>query len=453
VAKSKSAFCCNSCGFETVKWLGKCPSCSEWNTFKEIIIKKSSNKSSGNFSKSLSKSKPKKINSIKYDEFSRLYTNVSEWDRVLGGSIPGQAILLSGEPGIGKSTLLLQIAAKLSEHGMVFYINGEESSSQVKLRATRLDIDSEELYLYSETDIDHIIKSIEEHKPKFLIIDSLQTLNADNIDSAPGSLPQLRECTHQIVHYCKEQNITSLLVSHVTKDGSIAGPKAVEHLVDTVLFLESDSKGIYRVLRTFKNRFGATDEAGFFEMRGQGMFPTEDLSEAFLSIHETPVFGSAIYANAEGQRIFPLEIQVLCHHTTQNYPRRTAEGLDNNRLALLSAVIEKQLRIPLSKFDIYANITGGLDIKDRAIDLALVAALCSSFKEQSLHDRSIFIGEIGLTGEIRPVRNIEKRVKEVARLGMENIYIPYFKKTCQELKKFPIKPIRHINELFKILFK
>lgn len=454
MAKSKNVFCCESCGFETPKWLGKCPSCSEWNTFKEISLRKSSyKKSSGHYSINLSKITPEKITDISSHDHERLFTNIFEWDRVVGGSVQGQAILISGEPGIGKSTLLLQIASTLTDYGTVFYINGEESSRQVKLRANRLNIDSDRLFLFAETDIDHIIKGIESHQPQFLIIDSLQTLSVENIDSAPGSLSQLRECTHQIVHFCKDHHITSLLVSHITKGGFIAGPKVVEHLVDTVLFLESDTRGIYRVLRTFKNRFGTTNEVGFFEMREHGMFPADDLSEAFLSVHENPVFGSAIYANAEGQRVFPLEIQVLCHHTNQNYPKRTAEGLDNNRLALLTAVVEKQLKIPLSKFDIYANITGGLDIKDRAIDLALIAALCSSFKEQALDDRSVFIGEVGLTGEIRPVQNIEKRVREIARLGMNTIYIPYLKKSYSELKEFPIKPIRHINELFVLLFK
>ena len=370
----------------------------------------------------------------------------------MGGTVLGQAILISGEPGIGKSTLLLQIAHKLAEQGTVIYVNGEESSNQVKLRAERLGIVSENLFLFSETDINSIINTIENKKPLFLIIDSLQTLSSENIDSSPGSLPQLRECTHHIVNTCKSLDITSLLVTHVTKDGTIAGPKAIEHLVDTVLFLESDTRGIYRVLRTFKNRFNSTDEAGFFEMHSKGLIPADDLSEAFLSIHEEPVYGSAIYANSEGQRIFPLEVQVLCHHSNQNYVKRTAEGLDNNRLALLAAVVEKQLKIPLSKFDIYANITGGLDIKDRAIDLALVAALCSSFKEKPIDDRSVFIGEIGLTGEIRPVRDCERRVKELARLGMKNIYVPYNKKQLDELKSYPVKPIKHINELFISLF-
>ncbi len=448
MAKSKSVFCCNNCGYETPKWLGKCPSCSEWNTFQEINIGKHTKKTT---STSIGASSlPQKITEISSSIDTRTMSGLTEWDRVLNGTVPGQAILISGEPGIGKSTLLLQIAQKLAEQGTVLYVNGEESSSQVKLRAERLEIDSENLYLFSETDIDQISQTIETQSPLFLIVDSLQTLHSDNLDSSPGSLPQLRECTHRIVNLCKSNQITSLLVSHVTKDGSIAGPKAIEHLVDTVLFLESDTRGIYRVLRSFKNRFGSTDEAGFFEMHSKGLIPADDLSEAFLSIHEEPVFGSAVYANAEGQRIFPLEIQVLCHHTNQNYPKRTSEGLDYNRLALLSAVVEKQLKIPLSKFDIYANITGGLDVKDRAIDLALVAALCSSFKEHALDDRSVFVGEIGLTGEIRPVRDIERRVKELSRLGMKNIYIPYSKKL--DLKDYPIKPVRHINELFVLLF-
>ncbi|MGL4677028.1 MAG: DNA repair protein RadA [Brevinema sp.] len=449
MAKTKSIFCCKQCGHETPKWLGKCPSCSEWNTFQEIHTK-AVKKSSGSLT--YQNQKPEKITDISSSSNIRTLSGLSEWDRVLNGTVPGQAILISGEPGIGKSTLLLQIAQKLAEQGSVLYINGEESSNQVKLRAERLGINNENLYLYAETEIEQIIHTIKNYRPLFLIADSLQTLHSEDSDSSPGSLTQLRECTHQIVNICKTNHITALLVSHVTKDGAIAGPKAIEHLVDTVLFLESDTRGIYRVLRTLKNRFGSTEEVGFFEMHHKGLVPADDLSEAFLSIHEEPVFGSVVYANAEGRRVFPLEIQVLCHHTNYNYPRRTAEGLDYNRLTLLSAVIEKQLKIPLSKFDIYANITGGLEIKDRAVDLALVAALCSSFKEQIIDDRTVFIGEIGLTGEIRPVRDVERRVKELSRLGMKAIYIPYSKNMQGELQKFPTKPIRHIRELFSVLF-
>ncbi|MGL5955977.1 MAG: AAA family ATPase, partial [Brevinema sp.] len=264
MAKNKSVFCCNQCGHETPKWLGKCPACSQWNTFQEMHTKTTNKKHSGSLNLQLQK--PEKITAISSSNNTRTLTGLSEWDRVLNGTVLGQAILISGEPGIGKSTLLLQIAHKLSEQGSVLYINGEESSNQVKLRAERLNIHNENLYLYAETEMAHIIHTIENHDPKFLIVDSLQTLHSEESDSSPGSLPQLRECTHQIVHLCKSKNITSLLVSHVTKDGAIAGPKAIEHLVDTVLFLESDTRGIYRVLRTLKNRFGSTDEVGFFEM-------------------------------------------------------------------------------------------------------------------------------------------------------------------------------------------
>ncbi|MGL4562078.1 MAG: DNA repair protein RadA [Brevinema sp.] len=450
MAKSKTIFCCQSCGYETVKWLGKCPSCSEWNTFSEFSTGKSSSKQKTSLY--LSKQKPEKLSEITTNISQRTFTTISEWDRVVGGSLSGQAILLSGEPGIGKSTLLLQIAQKLAKHGLIFYINGEESASQVKIRADRLSIDTDNLYLFAETDLDQILDSFNDHKPMFVIIDSLQTLTSENIDSAPGSLPQLRECTHKIVHYCKEQGICAILVSHITKDGAIAGPKAIEHLVDTVLFLESDTKGLYRVLRSFKNRFNTTDEAGFFEMKNGGLFPADNLSEAFISIHESPVFGSAIYAHSEGQRVFPIEIQVLCHQTNQNYPKRTAEGIDNSRLALLCAVIEKQLRIPLNRYDIYANITGGLEIKDRSLDCAVVAALCSSFKEIAIDYDSAFIGEVGLTGEIRPVKELEKRVKELTRLGIKKIFIPYIKNIEQDLKDFKVHPIKHINELFALLF-
>lgn len=444
----KSAFACSECGYESPKWLGKCPSCSAWNTFKEVHLGKNTKSSAA---VRLQNSQPQAIHTIETRKKELFQTGISEWDRVLGGMVQGQAVLLSGEPGMGKSTLLLQIADMLSQKGDVLYVNGEESSGQVKLRAERLGIKTENLFLFGETDLDQILSAIEEHQPLFLIIDSLQTLSSESVESSPGSLPQLRECTNQVVRLCKSMNIMSILVSHVNKDGQIAGPKAIEHLVDTVLFLESDARRVYRVLRSFKNRFGSTDEAGFFEMLSNGLMPADDLTRAFVSIHEEPVFGSALFAHSEGQRVFPLEVQALCHHTNQNYPRRTAEGIDNSRLSLLAAVVEKQLKIPLSKFDIYANVTGGLDIEDRAADLSVVAAICSSFKEKPLNDKKIFIGEVGLTGEIRPVSGIEKRVKESMRLGIAEIYIPYAQTQKINAKEFPVKPVRHISELVTMI--
>lgn len=444
----KSAFACSECGYESPKWLGKCPSCSAWNTFKEVHLGKNTKSSP---MVRLRKSRPQAIHTIETHKKELLQTGIPEWDRVLGGMVRGQAVLLSGEPGMGKSTLLLQIADKLSQKGVVLYVNGEESSGQVKLRAERLGIKTENLFLFGETDLDQVLSAVEEHQPLFLIIDSLQTLSSESIESSPGSLPQLRECTNQVVRLCKSMNIMSILVSHVNKDGQIAGPKAIEHLVDTVLFLESDARRVYRVLRSFKNRFGSTDEAGFFEMLSNGLMPADDLTRAFVSIHEEPVFGSALFAHSEGQRVFPLEVQALCHHTNQNYPRRTAEGIDNSRLSLLAAVVEKQLKIPLSKFDIYANVTGGLDIEDRAADLSVVAAICSSFKEKPLNGEQIFVGEVGLTGEIRPVSGIEKRVKESMRLGIMEIYIPYAQTQKINIKEFPVRPIRHISELVAMI--
>lgn len=445
----KSLWCCADCGHESPKILGRCPSCGQWNTYKEITIETRAPKTKGF---TLSENKPEKIADVSSKALERSFTGITEWDRVLGGIVPGQAVLLSGEPGIGKSTLLLQVAQKLSEKGDVFYLNGEESSGQVKLRAGRLGIEDGNLSLFSETDLDSILNALSQYKPSFVIVDSLQTLSSSSLDSAPGSLPQLRECTYTFVRACKEKNISSILVSHVTKDGSIAGPKAIEHLVDTVLFLESDTRGIYRVLRALKNRFSPTDEAGFFEMSGQGLTAADDLSAAFISLHDKPVFGSVIFAHSEGQRVFPIEIQALCHPSTQTYPRRTAEGLDYNRLSLISAVVEKQLRIPLSKNDIYANITGGLSIEGTAADLPLIVALCSSFKEKSISPRMAFFGEVGLSGELRPIRDMEKRVKECVRLGFDSICLPYIKKGGDFYKKYPVKPLKHISELLAILF-
>lgn len=443
----KSAFACSECGYESPKWLGKCPSCSAWNTFKEVHLGKNTKSSPI----TLQKSQPQAIHTIETHKKELFQTGIAEWDRVLGGMVQGQAILLSGEPGMGKSTLLLQIADKLAQKGTVLYVNGEESSGQVKLRAERLGINTENLFLFGETDLDQLLSAVEQHQPLFLIIDSLQTLSSESVESSPGSLPQLRECTNHVVRLCKSMNIMSVLVSHVNKDGQIAGPKAIEHLVDTVLFLESDARRVYRVLRSFKNRFGSTDEAGFFEMLSHGLVPADDLTQAFVSIHEEPVFGSALFAHSEGQRVFPLEVQALCHHTNQNYPRRTAEGIDNSRLSLLAAVVEKQLKIPLSKFDIYANVTGGLYIEDRAADLSIVAAICSSFKEKPLNNHQIFIGEVGLTGEIRPVSGIEKRVKESIRMGIKDIYIPYAQTKKINTKELSVRPIQHISELVAVV--
>lgn len=445
----KSLWCCAECGHESPKLLGKCPSCGNWNTYKEITVDSRTPKSKGAV---FSENKPQKISEVDSALLTRTHTGNTEWDRVLGGMVPGQAVLLSGEPGIGKSTLLLQIAQKLAEHGGVFYINGEESSGQVKLRAERLGISDGEIYFFPETSVDLILDILDREKPACLIVDSLQTLFDSSLDNAPGSLPQLRECTHRLVRACKEKNIPSILVSHVTKDGSIAGPKAVEHLVDTVLFLESDSRGLYRVLRALKNRFAPTDEAGFFEMKGKGMEAAGDLSGAFLSLHDTPVFGSAIFAHSEGQRVFPIEIQALCNPSAQSYPRRTAEGLDTNRIVLLCAVVEKQLRIPLFKNDVYANITGGLSVEGTAADLALIAALCSSFKEKPLPEGAVFFGEVGLSGELRPVRDMEKRARECARLGFRKIYLPYLKNGKELFQNLPVQPLKHIGELAAALF-
>ncbi|MGL5255276.1 MAG: DNA repair protein RadA [Brevinema sp.] len=451
MAKKTSLWCCSECGNESPKLLGKCPSCGHWNTYKEVTLtsRGGSAKSSSVFT---SDTRPEKIGTISTTTLDRINTGIQEWDRVLGGMVAGQAVLLSGEPGIGKSTLLLQAAQRLSQKGAVLYINGEESSSQVKLRAERLGIQSEDLFLYPETDLDAILHILSVETPAFLIADSLQTLSDPSLDSAPGSLPQMRSCTQALVRACKTKGIPAVLVSHVTKDGAIAGPKAVEHLVDTVLFLESDTRGIYRVLRALKNRFCATDEAGFFEMGTQGLIAADDLSGAFVSIHDEEVFGSAIFAHSEGQRVFPIEIQALCHMSGQNYPRRTAEGLDYNRLALLSAVVEKQLRIPLFKNDVYANITGGLSVSDPSSDLPLIAALCSSFKEKPIPQNSVFFGEVGLSGELRPVRGMEKRIKECARLGFKSIYLPYAKNSKELFANYPVRPLRHVTELISVLF-
>ncbi len=439
--KSKSVFICGDCGYKTSKWLGKCPQCGEWNTLIEEM--ETSEPASVH---NVSTASPIPIGDVQFSESSRIFTKIDELDRALGGIVPGQAILLSGEPGIGKSTLLLQTAGALAEGHTVFYVNGEESNPQVKSRASRLGLNSKTMYLFNENNLDSIIARVSTDKPDFLFVDSLQTLYSPRYTSLPGSVLQVRECAHELISLSKGLGIPVFLVSHITKGGEIAGPKIVEHLVDTVLYIETDTRGYYRILRPLKNRFYTTEEVGFFTMGENGLTGIEDISTAFTSIHSGAVNGVSIFPMIEGNRVFPVEIQGLCVASQFSYPRRAADGIDLNRLYMLAAIMEKRLGANLSASDLYVNITGGLTIDDPALDLAVIFAVYSSLKDKPVPLDMIVFGEAGLTGEVRPVFRMEKRFAEAKRLGFKRAVVPYQEKGMSPPDGITVLPVKSIEE-------
>ena len=449
MAKNKTIFVCSGCGYESPKWMGKCPGCNEWNSFYEEKVVSSS-------SKSVSKkeiSKPIELNKIEGKTESKISTGFNELDRVLGGGlVNGSLILLGGEPGIGKSTLILQICEKLKTDGKILYISGEESGEQIKLRADRLNVKNDNLLFLSETNIENIEENILSISPKLVIIDSIQTMYSEEITSAPGSVSQVREITAKIMRTCKENSITTILIGHVTKDGNIAGPRVLEHMVDTVLYLEGERYFSYRMLRGVKNRFGSTNEIGMFEMGQQGLIEITDPSKVLISEREENPSGSVIIATMEGTRPLLVEFQALTTPTVFGMPRRTANGIDYNRLAVLIAVLEKKVGINLGNQDVYLNVVSGLKINEPAIDLGIIAATVSSFKNLSIEKNTVVLGEVGLTGEIRSVNLIDKRLKEVEKLGFKKCIIPESnKKLLKENYKLDIIGVKNINEAMHTL--
>lgn len=421
--KSKSIFTCQECGFENPKWLGKCPGCGSWNTFVEEI-KTTQHKRAVTIS---SNNKPQSIVSIKSSEKERYNTGINELNRVLGGGlVKGSLTLISGDPGIGKSTLLLQTASKISEkHGKVLYVSGEESEEQIKMRGDRLKAVSKELYIVSETNIEKIEQHINDINPIFVIIDSIQTLFKTSISSAPGSVSQVRECSNELMRLGKTKNIPFFIVAHVTKQGELAGPRVLEHMVDTVLYFEGERTQEYRILRTVKNRFGTTSEIGVFEMTGEGLKEILNPSKVFLEETNFMQEGSAVVGTVEGTRPLLVEIQALVSETKAAMPRRTAVGVDKARLNLILAVLEKKMRIPFYNSDVYVNVVGGLELEGTYGDLGLAIALISSIKGAPMQlGKTLIIGEVGLTGEVRPVSFSEKLVNEGSKLGFENVIIP-----------------------------
>lgn len=423
MAKNKTVFVCSECGNESPKWLGKCPACNSWNTFyEEKIIKDKSTSERISVNSEVIKLKDVEVSESK----ARVKTGFEELDRVLGGGlVPGSLILLGGEPGIGKSTLILQICDKVKfEDGPTLYVSGEESGRQIKLRADRLKIDNDNIMFLGEANMEIISQVVEEKKPGFMIIDSIQTIYSSDIPAAPGSVSQVRDITAKIMQLCKQKEITTVIIGHVTKDGTIAGPRVLEHMVDTVLYLEGERYFSYRILRGVKNRFGSTNEIGLFEMQQEGMVEVKNPSELLISDRDGNPAGSVVVATMEGTRTMLIEIQALTSTTAFGLPRRTGIGIEYNRLALLLAVLEKKVGIQLSNQDVYANVVGGIKIDEPSSDLGIALAVVSSYKNIPLPKDLVAIGEIGLTGEVRGVSSIEKRVKEAEKLGFKTCIIP-----------------------------
>ena len=436
MSKTKTVFVCSSCGYESVKWMGKCPACNEWNTFYEEKLSKETGISKTKERKNIT---PISLNQVEKTQTQRNSTGFEELDRVLGGGIvKGSLILLGGEPGIGKSTLILQICNKVKGEGKVLYVSGEESAEQIKIRAERLEIHNEDILFLGETDIDIIEENIINLAPKLVIIDSIQTMYSEEITSAPGSVSQVREITAKIMRICKEKAITTIIIGHVTKDGNIAGPRVLEHMVDTVLYLEGERYLSYRIIRGVKNRFGSTNEIGMFEMQNKGMVEITNPSSILLSEKqgETPP-GSVIVASIEGTRPILIEMQSL---TTPSV------------FTLLIAVLEKRASLMLGNQDVYLNIVGGIRISEPALDLGVVLSTASSYKNKSIKNDVVVIGEVGLTGEVRAVNLIEKRLKEVEKLGFKTCIIPESnKKLLKEKIKLDIIGVNHITEAMKYL--
>jgi len=426
MAKAKNVFECMACGYESPKWAGKCPNCGAWNQMEEKLVhKETTGRGTLGKPEKQERQRSRKLDRVKKSHTPRTLTQSGELDRVLGGGIvDGSLILIGGDPGIGKSTILLQTALKLSEEHEVLYVSGEESLEQIKLRADRLLEASDNLNVYSETNLFHIHDEIKNTKPDFLIVDSIQTIFHPDVTSAPGSVSQVRECTQSLMNIAKSGNIATFIVGHVTKEGQIAGPRMLEHMVDTVLYFEGDQHHTYRILRAVKNRFGSTNEMGMFEMRNVGLTEVLNPSEIFLEERSKNVPGSAIVATMEGTRAMLVEVQALVTPTHFHNPRRMATGIDHNRLSLLMAVLEKSEGLLMQQHDAYIKVAGGGKLEEPAVDLSIIVSIASSFKGAAVRGDDCFIGEVGLTGEVRRVTKIDQRLMEAAKLGFRRAIIP-----------------------------
>nr|WP_321232607.1 DNA repair protein RadA [uncultured Psychroserpens sp.] len=447
MAKLKTTFFCQNCGSQYSKWQGQCTACKEWNTITEEVIQKpekSDWKLPSNTSKRVSK--PLKINEIDASQDARLSTLDNEFNRVLGGGlVPGSLTLLGGEPGIGKSTLLLQISLKLPYKTL--YVSGEESQKQIKMRAERIHPNSNNCYILTETKTQHIFKQIETLEPDIVVIDSIQTLHSDYIESSSGSISQIKECTTELIKFAKETSTPVVLIGHITKDGHIAGPKILEHMVDTVLQFEGDRNHVFRILRANKNRFGSTNELGIYEMQGSGLREVSNPSEILISQKDDELSGNAVAATLEGMRPLMIEIQALVSTAVYGTPQRSATGFNAKRLNMLLAVLEKRAGFRLGAKDVFLNITGGITVDDPAIDLAVVAAILSSNEDEAIQKDVCFAAEVGLSGEIRPVQRVEQRILEAEKLGFSTIFVSKYNKITLKNTAIKIQLISKIEDL------
>ena len=453
MAKVKTAFFCSSCGTQFSKWLGQCTSCKQWNTVVEEVVQKQDKvawqtKSSAGSNKA---AKPLLINQIDSSQDIRLNTLDGELNRVLGGGIvPGSMILLGGEPGIGKSTLLLQLSLKLPYK--VLYVSGEESQKQIKMRAERINPNNNSCYILTETNTQNIFRQVEEIQPDVLIIDSIQTLHTDYIEASAGSISQIKETTGELIKFAKETSTPVILIGHITKDGNIAGPKILEHMVDTVLQFEGDRNHVYRILRALKNRFGSTAELGIYEMLGGGLREVTNPSEILLSHKEEDLSGTAIACTLEGMRPLMIEVQALVSTAVYGTPQRSATGYNLKRLNMILAVLEKRAGFRLGMKDVFLNITGGINVDDPAIDLAVVASILSSNEDDPISKGSCFAGEVGLSGEIRPVNRIDQRIQEAEKLGFTDIYVSKYNKITYFSQNIKVHLVSKIEDITQQLF-
>ena len=457
MSKVKTAYFCSNCGYESAKWLGKCPSCNTWNTFAEEVISKGIEKNDNgwkDYNTGKRTAKTILLDKVSATEEDRILTTDTELNRVLGGGIvPGSIILVAGEPGIGKSTLFLQTGLHL-QGVSTLYISGEESEQQIKMRADRLKASNKDFYLLTETETSVLFQEIKKLRPQLVIIDSIQTLQSNFIESSPGSVSQIRECAAEFQRFAKETNTPVFLIGHITKDGSIAGPKILEHMVDTVLQFEGDRHYAYRILRTIKNRFGSSSELGIYEMTGDGMRSVTNPSEILITQKEEQLSGSAIAATLEGMRPLLIEVQALVTQSVYGTPQRTVSGFDLRRLQLLLAVLEKRGGFHFGVKDVFVNIAGGLKVEDPSIDLSVICALLSSFEDVSLPQKVCFAGEVGLNGEIRAVNRIEQRIAEAEKLGFEKIIVSKYNKKGFDKEKTGIEVVLvgEVQEVYKLLF-
>ena len=449
MAKNKTVYVCQNCGAESPKWIGHCPACKEWNTYREELVTLSS---ASSVAKDAPRRKPELLSGIEVNENDRITAGIGEVDRILGGGmVKGSLILMGGEPGIGKSTLALQIALAVSGR-KVLYVSGEESEGQVKLRAKRLEGRNDNCFIYNETDLESVIAQAGAMGPALLIIDSIQTLSSSLLESSAGSVSQVRECAAMLLRYAKESGVPVILIGHITKDGTLAGPKVLEHIVDVVLQFEGDGNYVFRILRPVKNRFGSTAEIGIFEMASNGLREITDPSELFIRRDRDPASGVCIAATVDGLRPFMIETQALVSSAVYGTPQRSSTGFDTRRLNMLLAVLEKRAGFRLGVKDVFLNIAGGLKVSDPAIDLAVVSAVLSSNLDAPVSQHTTFAGEVGLSGEIRPVARIEQRIMEASRMGFENIVVSGYHRTVREQPGIKISKVNKVEGLVRLLF-